>query len=152
MRLLRLFATVVLATCLVACDSADDDMIPFASVEGYEALTFNNAGAEVIRDAERWTAFWQSNLLERPTEPPIPPAIDFERDLVVALFGTAAGCGPVLDLVDRVERAGDAALVVYDQRTEPTCMMAAPAYQVIRFERVSEVRFEGVPWLDGGAD
>ena len=101
-----LAATLALAGCDA---SAPDGPVPFADVEEAGALRVQVTGTTVIKGRSDWAQFW-----DRHGGPDPVPAVDFDRQFVVGVFyggSLRAGCRSEVDVVEAVERDGDAVRV-----------------------------------------
>jgi hypothetical protein len=98
----------------------------------------------MVRDAAAWSALWKQHSPDRP-----PPAIDFRRDMVAAVFlGSRPSAGFAVEIVGTKDDAGT--LVVQYREGRPARGMLTA--QVLTFpyaiaalpRRDGNVRFERV--------
>lgn len=117
----------------------------FRSIDRGQQSNIDDAKRVVVRTAAEWTALWRVHAPDRPK-----PAIDFSREMVVAVFmgsRPTAGFGIALAGV-RQEGAG---LVVEVRETVPgadamTAQVITMPYAIAALPaRAGEVRFETVP-------
>jgi hypothetical protein len=119
----------------------------FVSIEqgrttGYRANDATFAGEElVIRDQVAWSELWR---VHKPYSP-VPPAVDFESDMVIAVFMGAIGTrcqDPSITLESLTREEGVLQAMVIEERGEGTCERATSPYHFVRCPRdAGEVRF-----------
>ncbi|MBI3998833.1 MAG: hypothetical protein HY355_07345 [Armatimonadetes bacterium] len=110
--------------------------VPFVVVASGATSGIREAAQYVIRDAAAWKDLWQrhAGASMRPI-----PAVDFERDMVIALFGGESRAPRALTVV-RIVREGDALVVYYTQgETRPVTdtdgLAPTVPYQIVRVGR-----------------
>ncbi len=119
----------------------------FVSIEqgrttGYRANDATFVGEElVIRDQVAWSELWR---LHKPYSP-IPPTVDFEADMVIAVFMGTIGTrcqDPSITLESLTREEGVLEAMVIEERGEGTCERATSPYHFVRCPRdAGEVRF-----------
>ncbi|MGE0448006.1 MAG: protease complex subunit PrcB family protein [Vicinamibacterales bacterium] len=134
---------MIAAATLLAMAFMQGAQVPVRIVEqGHQSLV-EDRREEVVRTPETWTTIWHEHSLADP------PAIDFQREQVAAIFlGTRMSAGYSVEIVG-VSRAGDGAVLRYRERrpppdavaaqvlTFPYCIVAVPASAgALRIERV----------------
>lgn len=96
----------------------------------------------VARTQAEWTALWKAHDYDRPV-----PAVDFSREMVVAVFmGSRPTGGYAVEIVSAAEREG-ALVVSYRERAPSRDAMTAqvltsPFHMVAIAKHAGEVRFE----------
>lgn len=106
---------VLLASC-AAC-AALNVTVPFSTLARGLASGVREPTQVVIRSRDDWVALWGRHM-RLQTAPPAAPAVDFSRDMVVALFMGERRTGGHEIEVMRIER-GDAGLAVHYRSKGP---------------------------------
>jgi hypothetical protein len=98
----------------------------------------------VARTPQEWAALWRSHAPDRPL-----PAIDFSKDMVVAIFlGSRPSAGYAVDITGIKEANG--AVVVQYHETQPSSnvvtaqVITDPYHIVVIGKRAGDVIFENV--------
>lgn len=112
--------------------------IDFSTVDRGTHSAIQQAGYRVIEDNQRFAALWAELYRTRRPEPPMPD-IDFEREIVVAVFQGQQPTGGYAVEVEAVQRIGRRAVVhVAQTAPEPddmvTMALTSP-YHLVRFAR-----------------
>jgi hypothetical protein len=98
----------------------------------------------VARTPQEWAALWRSHAPDRPL-----PAIDFSKDMVVAIFlGSRPSAGYAVDITG-VKDANGAVVVQYHETQPPSTVVTAqvitdPYHMVVIGKRAGDVIFEQV--------
>lgn len=107
---------LLLAAC-TACVAALEATVPFSTVaKGLDSGVRERTQA-VARTQGEWVALWDRHTRTR-TAPPPPPAVDFSREMVVALFMGERPTGGYEIEVTQVERTA-AGLTVHHRAKSP---------------------------------
>jgi hypothetical protein len=154
--LIRPTAFLALALALAACTAGpspgnaggpaapDTSAVPFETL--VQTAVPGQAGKEVrraVRDDAAWRALW-SELRQDSSLAEQPPAIDFDREMVVAAAMETQSCVSRVT-VRAIRRSGDGLTV--DLLEEPPapncrCIVAARPLHVVRLQKVpGDVRF-----------
>ena len=86
-----------------------------------------NSGIEareriVIRDASAWTALWERMNAATGVQPPgVPPAVDFERNMVIVATMGLRYTGGFQIIIESVHRVGVDLYVVVNERGHARC-------------------------------
>ena len=123
-------------------------------VAGYEKFAIAEPGTRVIRDQEAWLALWEQYWNEFAGDQRTdPPAIDFERNMVLAVgWGDDfSGCTNKATLIERVEFTCPVACAANVLRVTlvpvpdlGNCReVVAPVHMVTVPQTTAEVRFTG---------
>ncbi len=96
----------------------------------------------VVRTADEWQALWQRHAPGRPA-----PAVDFTRNMVVAVFLGSRSSGGYQVEITGVRSVGNTLVVQWAERRPGPGMVAAqvmtaPAHFVTVPQHKGEVRFE----------
>lgn len=146
---MRAIALIGGALLLSACATfaRQGEPIDFQTVDRGTHSGIQQAGRRVIEDNQRFAALWAELYRTRRPEPPMPD-IDFEREIVVAVFQGQQPTGGYAVEVEAVQRIGRRAVVhVAQTAPEPddmvTMALTSP-YHVVRFARQEGgVEFQG---------
>jgi hypothetical protein len=98
----------------------------------------------VVRSSPEWQALWQRHAAGRPA-----PAVDFTKNMVVAVFLGARSSGGYQVEITGVRTEGPLLVVQWSERQPAPGQMAAqvltaPAHLVVVPRHAGEVRFEKV--------
>ncbi|TVQ39612.1 MAG: protease complex subunit PrcB family protein [Spirochaetaceae bacterium] len=153
---MRAAALIVGALLLSACATfaRQGEPIDFSTVDRGTHSGIEQAGCCVIQTNEQFAALWAELYRTRHPEPPMP-VVDFDHEVVVAVFQGRQPSGGYAVEVQAVRRIGRRAVVHVAQTVpEPgdmvTMALTAP-YHVVRFTRPeSGVIFCGSPAGQGG--
>jgi hypothetical protein len=103
--------------------------VPMRTVEKGATSNVDSARQTVARTQAEWTALWKAHEYDRPA-----PAIDFTKEMVVAVFmGSRPTAGFAIEIVSVAERSGG--LVVTYKETKPaegaiTAQMLTAPYHI----------------------
>lgn len=127
-----------------------DDSVPFEDLPEGAYLSVAEPTATFFTDASSWEAFWYAhvNVFDGSGNQAPPPVIDFATTtaVVIALGPYGSGCTHAAQLVKRVEREGDVAVVSVrrlPRNDGVTCTMGITPIQAVTFEKADDVRFVG---------
>ena len=151
---MRTLACLALLALLPACslwswEGDGDGPVDFEDVPGAEYLRVGQPGTAVFNDAEAWAAFWYDhiNSFDGEGNPTPPPAIDFGRRTVAAVFAGDgwSGCTNYYPFVRSVTRRHSTASVhvVFPPSLEGSCDALIEPLHVVAFEKARTVRFTG---------
>jgi PrcB C-terminal len=98
----------------------------------------------VVRTPEEWAALWRSHAPDRPL-----PAVDFTKDMVVAIFlGSRPSAGYSVEITGI--KSANSGVVVQYRETEPrsdavTAQVITDPYHIVATaKQAGEVRFEKI--------
>jgi PrcB C-terminal len=106
---------LLLASC-TAC-AAVAVTVPFSTLAKGLASGVDQPTQVVVRSQNDWAALWSRHMRTQIAPPP-PPAVDFSRDMVVALFLGERPTGDYAIEVTQVERT-DTGLAIRYRTTRP---------------------------------
>jgi hypothetical protein len=136
------FLAVTTAAVASAAALAQSSPVPFVSIATGMSAAYRNPTHVVVRDAGGWQSLWTRAHGPRAAA---APAVDFTREMVVAMFaGTASGARTLT--ISRVAHDADAVVVSYVLHLAPSpdgeSTPAAAPYHIIRTARSTlPVRF-----------
>ncbi len=122
--------------------------VPFTTIDSGSNSGVNVRHLVAIKDQAEWMALWRrhaSNL----QPPPTPPNVDFNSEMVVAVFSGERKSGGYGIQVDSIKLAGNK-LVVIVSETSPgpgdiTMMMITQPYHIVRLGKSTlPVVFQGL--------
>ena len=94
--------------------------VTFTTIARGDSSQIETAAQKTVRTAVEWAALWKSHTAEGK-----PPAVDFTKDMVIAIFaGTQPSAGYAVE-IDRMQVTGDALVVEYRVRGPKTGDMVA---------------------------
>ena len=104
----------------------------------------------VARNQSEWNALWRQHVSSDPSSRP-PPVVDFDKEVVVALFLGDKPTGGYDVQISRAEQSSDALTIYYREKTPPPGGMVTQAltqpFHIVRIigEVNSEVIFRRDP-------
>jgi hypothetical protein len=99
---------VLFVLALASCESDTDTVvpIPFENVEEADRFAVTLPGTAVFRDDAAWTTLWEQywNVYDGQGQKTPPPRINFEREMVIAVFyGSGfSGCSNWIEVIEGV--------------------------------------------------
>jgi hypothetical protein len=137
-------SALLAAACAANGSGANAGSVPFETV--LQRSLPSQAGAtrrEVARDAAAWKALWDE-LREGSDLPPEPPAVDFDREMVIAAAMETQPC--VARVTIRTVSQGADGVVVDLEEAPPApncrCIVAERPLHIVRLAKLPDpVRF-----------
>jgi hypothetical protein len=134
-RVLTLIGTILVAACGAEPSGGvllSDGLAPEIERLGpWHYTGIDDARRTVVSSEAAWRAVWRA-LYGRQTPAPEPPAVDFDRDIVVLVAMGNRGSGGFVIGVEDVTRAGDALHVaVLETAPGPTCVVTQALTQPV---------------------
>ena len=118
---LRLLGACTLALAGCCSSPAEDDVEPKTLVTGHQSA-IESASTEVLRTPEQWQAWWGRHAAGG-LEPREAPAVDWSRDMVVAVtLGERPSLGYGVELESAVRDEGVVRLVFRERAPAPGTM------------------------------
>ena len=138
----RVFA---LATVCCAAVSATQTAPQPRTIDKGDQSNIDAPRQALVRTPAEWEALWHMHTFDRAR-----PAVDFSREMVVAVFmGTRPNAGYSVEVVSALEKGG--ALIVRYRETAPspgavTAQILTFPYHIVAFPKVNvtDVRFEKI--------
>jgi hypothetical protein len=82
--------------------------VPFVDIEEANNFAVKERGTAVLKNRTAWMALWEQywNVYDGQGRKTPPPGIDFNKDMVIALFyGTGySGCSNRVDVIEKIVR------------------------------------------------
>lgn len=95
---MRFLYAFIIATFVAACGGGHDVTpvtVPFTPIAVDVASSIRDFRTAVVRNRPSWESLWAEHTATR-TSPPPAPAVDFSKEMVVAVFlGGRGGCSDV---------------------------------------------------------
>ena len=112
--------------------------VPFATVARGFSSGIREPTQIVIRTHDEWVAFWGRHTRTQ-VAPPVPPAVDFSREMVVGVFLGEQATGGYEVKITKVERTGSELRVHYRRKApDPGAILVqalTQPYHVIKVSR-----------------
>ena len=108
---------LLLASCTACGAAAVGETVPFSTLGKGINSGIRESAQVVVRSQNDWAALWSRHMRTQIAPPP-PPAVDFSRDMVVALFLGERPTGGYAIEVTQIER-NDAGLAIRYRTTRP---------------------------------
>ncbi|HZP48293.1 MAG TPA: protease complex subunit PrcB family protein [Vicinamibacterales bacterium] len=140
--LFRLLALSCVSSLMMA--AAANAQTP-RTIEKGEQSNIDDAKQVVVRDAAAWRALWQQHQPDRP-----PPAVDFAKESVVAIFlGSKPTAGYNVTILSTTEGGGALIVKYREERPKPggiTAQILTFPYHIVAIPKVTatNVKFERV--------
>lgn len=109
---------------------ADRKALPFTTIQQGSASSFDGPSdkviTQVVKTQREWESLWHQHVCVEP--PPPLPAVNFDVEAVVGVWpGEKRSGGFEVAVVEIAEKAGEAVIVTYQERSPPPgaiCIMA----------------------------
>jgi hypothetical protein len=115
------------------------DAVPFETIEQGVDSGYRDRTAIVVRTPEEWRQVWERHAAPRAPHPE-RPAVDFHREMVIAVFLGAQPTGGFTIEVKRIEQRVDGVHVVIEETAPPQDAMVTQAftspYHLVRIRRL----------------
>ena len=108
MKIISAITFVLTIFMLISCDSPNEIETPllFENIIEAEHFDVTEAGTKVFRNKIEWTNLWEQNwnLYNSQGEKTPPPSVDFEREMVIAIFYDSgySGCSNWTEVIEEV--------------------------------------------------
>jgi len=118
--------------------------VPLRSLDKGPMSQVDSARRAVARSAEEWSTLWSQHAGERTR-----PAVDFNREIVLAVFlGTRSSAGYSVEIVGAREEGGALVVTYRESRPQPGAVaaqvltspyhfVAVPKHGDVKWERIS---------------